>query len=114
MEVRAQLRNARTSTQKCRLVVDLVRGLPVAEALDVLTFSTKKAAGMVKKVVESAIANAEHNHGADVDELRVSEIFVDQGPYLKRIQAKAKGRSTRILKPTCHITVKVSDSAGSK
>lgn len=112
MEVAAILRNARLSPQKGRLVADLVRGQSVARALDTLTFSPKKAARIIKKVVESAIANAEHNHGADVDELKVSIIYVDQGPTYKRMHARAKGRSNRILKPTCHITVKVSDNEG--
>lgn len=112
MEVAAILRNARLSPQKGRLVADLVRGQSVARALDILAFSPKKAAKIIKKVVESAIANAEHNHGADVDELKVSIIFVDQGPTYKRMHARAKGRSNRILKPTCHITVKVSDNEG--
>jgi len=110
VEVAAVLRNAQMSAQKCRLVADLVRGVPVARALDILTFSSKKAARIMKKIVESAIANAEHNHGADVDELRVSTVFVDQGPSLKRMHARAKGRGNRILKQTCHITVKVSDT----
>lgn len=112
MEVAAKLRNAQMSAQKCRLVADLVRGKPVARALDVLAFSTKKAAGMLKKILESAIANAEHNHGADVDELKISTIFVDQGPTFKRMHARAKGRGNRIVKPTCHITVKVADNEG--
>lgn len=109
MEVVAQLKNARISPQKSRLVADLVRGLSVARAIDVLAYSTKKAAEIIKKIVESAIANAEHNHGADIDELWISTIFVDQGPSFKRMHARAKGRSNRILKQTCHITVKVSD-----
>lgn len=112
MEVNASLKSARLSAQKCRLVVDQIRGLPVGRALDILNFSNKKAAAIVKKVLESAIANAEHNEGADIDELRVSTAFVDQGTSYKRMQARAKGRGTRILKPTCHITVKVSDSGG--
>lgn len=107
MEVAAKLRNAPISAQKCRLIADLIRGIPVARALDILSFSPKKAARLVKKIVESAIANAEHNNGADVDELRVSTVFVDQGPSYKRMHARAKGRGNRILKPTCHITVKV-------
>ncbi|MCG5536770.1 50S ribosomal protein L22 [Ectothiorhodospira mobilis] len=108
METVAKLRFARVSPQKCRLVADQVRGLPVERALQVLTFSPKKSAHMVRKVLESAIANAEHNDGADVDELRVSRICVDQGPVLKRIEARAKGRANRIHKRTSHITVAVS------
>jgi len=110
VEVVAQLRYARISPQKCRLVADQIRGMPVARALDTLAFSVKKGAALVKKVLESAIANAEHNAGADVDELKVSTIFVDQGMAHKRMHARAKGRGSRILKQTCHITVKVSDS----
>ena len=110
MEVAAKLKHARISPQKCRLVVDQIRGLPVERALQVLTFSPKKAAAIFKKVLESAIANAEHNEGADIDELKVSATFVDEGPTMKRIQARAKGRANRILKRTSHITVMVSDS----
>lgn len=109
MEVAAKLKYARLSAQKCRLVCDQVRGLPVDRALDLLRFSTKKAATVVKKVLESAIANAEHNEGADVDELKVAKIFADQGSTFKRMHARAKGRGCQILKPTCHITVIVSD-----
>jgi len=109
MEVAAQLKYARISAQKCRLVADQVRGLPVEQALDVLEFSTKKAADLVKGVLNSAIANAEHNNGLDIDELKVSSIYVDEGPTLKRFRARAKGRGTRILKRTCHITVKVAE-----
>jgi large subunit ribosomal protein L22 len=109
MEVAARLKHARLSAQKCRLICDQIRGLRVDRALDLLRFSTKKAAAMVKKVLESAIANAEHNAGADIDELKVSSIFADQGPSYKRMSARAKGRGCRILKPTCHITVIVSD-----
>ncbi|RYZ98424.1 MAG: 50S ribosomal protein L22, partial [Moraxellaceae bacterium] len=107
MEVAAILRGARLSAQKARLVADQVRGKGVEEALNVLTFSTKKGALLVKKVLESAIANAEHNEGADVDELKVSTIFVDEGLTMKRIKPRAKGRADRISKRTCHITVKV-------
>lgn len=110
METAARLRSAMISAQKARLVADQIRGQKVDQALNVLTFSTKKAAHLVKKVLESAIANAEHNEGADVDELRVSEIFVDEGMTMKRIQPRAKGRADRIMKRTCHITVKVSDN----
>lgn len=109
MEVTAKLRGARLSAQKARLVADQVRGKPVAEALDLLTFSPKKAALLVKKVLQSAIANAEENNGMDIDELRVSTICVDEGMTLKRIKPRAKGRADRILKRTCHITVKVAE-----
>ncbi len=107
--VAAKLKQTRLSAQKCRLVCDLIRGLPVDRALNVLKFSNKKAAAVVKKVLESAIANAEHNAGADIDELKVQTIFADQGPAFSRIHARAKGRATRVTKPTCHITVVVSD-----
>ncbi|AJY52637.1 MULTISPECIES: 50S ribosomal protein L22 [Halomonadaceae] len=109
MEVTAKLLGARLSAQKARLVADQVRGKPVAEALDLLTFSPKKAAKLVKKVLQSAIANAEENNGMDIDELRVSTICVDEGMTLKRIKPRAKGRADRILKRTCHITVKVAE-----
>lgn len=109
MEAIAKHRYARTSAQKARLVADQVRGLSVDKALNILTFSPKKAAVLVKKVLESAIANAEHNEGADVDELKVSTIYVDEGTSLKRIMPRAKGRADRITKRTCHITVKVSE-----
>ncbi len=109
MEVSAKLRGVRISPQKARLVCDQIRGLPVERALEVLMFSPKKGARIVKKVLESAIANAEHNEGADVDELKVSTIHVDQGPVYKRIRPRAKGRANRILKRTSHITVRVSD-----
>ena len=109
MEVAAKLRGARLSAQKARLVADQIRGKKVEEALDILAFSPKKGAGLIKKVLESAIANAEHNEGADVDELRVNTIFVDEGLTLKRIKPRAKGRADRIFKRTCHITVKVAD-----
>ena len=109
MEVAARLRNSRISPQKARLVADLVRGMPVGRALQVLEFSPKKAARIVKKVLDSAIANAEHNEGADIDELKVSRIFVDEGPTFKRIMPRAKGRANRILKRTSHITVVVAD-----
>ncbi len=109
MEVAAKLTGARLSAQKARLVADQIRGKGVEDALDILAFSTKKGAGIVKKVLESAIANAEHNEGADVDALKVSTIFVDEGVSLKRISPRAKGRADRITKRTCHITVKVAD-----
>jgi len=110
MEVFAKHRYARISPQKARLVVDQIRGQSVEQALTILTFSNKKGAGLVQKVLESAIANAEHNEGADIDELTVSKAFVDEGPTMKRIQARAKGRANRILKRSSHITVTVSDS----
>jgi large subunit ribosomal protein L22 len=109
MEVAAKLSGARLSAQKARLVADQIRGKHVEEALDLLTFSKKKGAEIIKKVLESAIANAEQNDGADVDELRVSTIFVDEGMTMKRIRPRAKGRADRILKRSCHITVKVAD-----
>jgi large subunit ribosomal protein L22 len=112
MEVAARLKGARISAQKARLVADQVRGLPVEKALSLLEFSPKKAAHIVKKVLDSAIANAENNEGADVDELKVSSIFVDEGMTMKRLRPRAKGRADRILKRSCHITVKVSDGEG--
>jgi len=110
MQVDAKHKYARISAQKARLVANQVRGLPVAKAVDILTFSSKKAAGLLKKVLESAIANAEHNQGADIDELKVCTVYVDEGPTLKRMHARARGRGARILKRTCHITVVVSDN----
>ena len=107
METQASLRGVRLSAQKGRLVADLVRGKPVEQALNILTFSPKKAAGIVKKVLESAIANAEHNDGADIDELKITSIYIEQGATLKRFSARAKGRGNRISKPTCHIYVTV-------
>ena len=109
MEVSSIYRYARIGPQKCRLVADQIRGLPVERALNILTFSKKKAAALIKKTLEAAIANAEHNEGADIDELRVARIMVDQGPSLKRIQARAKGRANRIQKRTSHIMVTLSD-----
>ncbi len=109
MEVAAKLKGARISAQKARLVADQVRGMPVEEALNLLEFSPKKAAHLVKKVLNSAIANAENNEGADVDELKVSTIYVDEGMTMKRLRPRAKGRADRILKRSCHITVKVAD-----
>jgi len=109
MEVIAKHTGARISAQKAPLVADQIRGKSVGEALNILAFSTKKGAELVKKVLESAIANAEHNEGADIDELHVSAIFVDEGMTMKRIQPRAKGRADRILKRSSHITVKVSD-----
>ena len=109
MQVNASLKHARISPQKARLVADQIRGLTVESALNVLSFSSKKAAGLLKKVLESAIANAEHNEGADVDELKVAAVCVDEGPTMKRLRARAKGRANRILKRTSHITVTVAD-----
>ena len=107
METKAILRTARISPQKARLVADQVRGLPAGRALELLKFSDKKAAHMIYKVLYSAVSNAENNDGADADELRVAAIMVDEGPTLKRFMARAKGRGTRILKRTSHITVVV-------
>ncbi|QIB66214.1 50S ribosomal protein L22 [Kineobactrum salinum] len=112
MEVAARLKGARISAQKARLVADQVRGKPVEEALSLLEYSPKKAAHLVKKILDSAIANAENNEGADVDELKVSTIFVDEGTTMKRLRPRAKGRADRIFKRSCHITVKVADSEG--
>ncbi len=109
MEVSAILRGTRMSAQKARLMADLVRGKPVESAISILTFTPRKAAEVMRKVLESAIANAEHNEGADIDELMVKRIYVDEGPSLKRFTARAKGRGNRIHKPTCHITVTVGD-----
>ena len=109
METRAILRGARMSAQKGRLVADLIRGKPVDQALNILAFSPKKGAGIIKKVLESAIANAEHNDGADIDTLKVKTIYVEKGAVLKRFTARAKGRGNRIVKPTCHIFVTVGD-----
>lgn len=109
METAARLRYAIISPQKVRLVADQIRGLPVARALELLEFSPRKASAIVRKVVDSAIANAEHNSGADIDELRISRIQVDEGPMYKRVQPRAKGRANRILKRTSHITVAVAE-----
>ncbi|MDH3871897.1 MAG: 50S ribosomal protein L22 [Gammaproteobacteria bacterium] len=110
MQVSATLKHARISPQKCRLIADQIRGLPVEKALNVLVFSPRKAADMVRKVLESAIANAEHNEGADIDELKVAAIYINEGRTLKRFRARAKGRGTRILKRNSHITVMVGDT----
>ena len=107
METRAVLRGVRLSSQKGRLVADQIRGLPVDKALNLLTFSPKKGAAIIKKVLESAIANAEHNDGADIDELKVKTICVEKGTVLKRFTARAKGRGNRIVKPTCHVLLTV-------
>jgi len=110
METFAKLKDAKLSAQKARLVADQIRGKGVGDALNLLAFSSKKGAALIKKVLDSAIANAEHNEGADVDGLRVSCIFVDESTTMKRIKPRAKGRADRILKRSCHITVKVADS----
>jgi large subunit ribosomal protein L22 len=109
MEISAKLSNAPMSAQKARLVGDQIRGLPVEKALNLLKFSSKKAATIMKKVLESAIANAEHNQSSDIDELVVTTVFVNEGTVLKRMRARAKGRGNHILKRTCHITVKVAE-----
>ena len=109
MQVAATLRYARVSPQKCRLVADTIRGKSVDEALRTLAFTPKKSARIVKKVLESAIANAEHNHGADIDELKVSAIEVNGAPFFARYRARAKGRGNRILKRNSHITITVAD-----
>ena len=109
MRVSAKLKYAPISAQKCRLVADVVRGKSVGTALHTLNFMPKKGAAILKKVLESAIANAEHNHGADVDELKVSGIEINDGPGLRRFRARAKGRGTRIIKRNSHITVEVAD-----
>ena len=109
METKASLRGARISAQKGRLVADQIRGLPVDRALNVLQFSPKKGAVLIKKVLESAIANAEHNDGADIDALKVKTIYVERGAFLKRFTARAKGRGNRVLKHSCHIYITVGD-----
>jgi len=109
MQVSATAKRLSISAQKARLVADQVRGKPVSDALDILGFSPQKGAVLVRKVVESAIANAENNEGADVDELKIAEIFVNEGMSMKRIRPRAKGRADRIVKRTSHITVTVSD-----
>ena len=109
MQVQAKLYGVRLSAQKGRLVADLVRGQPIASALSILSFTPKKGAKIIKKVLESAIANAEHNNGADIDELKVTKIHVEKGPVLKRFHARAKGRGNRIVKPTCHVFLTVGD-----
>ena len=109
MQVTAQLRYARISPQKCRLVADTVRGQPVNNALNTLKFMPKKGAKLVYKVLWSAIANAQENQGLDVDDLKVARIHIDAAPVLKRFAARAKGRGTRIVKRNSHITVSVSD-----
>jgi large subunit ribosomal protein L22 len=109
MSTSAKLVYERLSPQKMRLVADQIRGIRVDKALDILKFSNKKSAAVIKKVLDSAIANAEHNDGADIDELKITEIFIDQGPTLKRLRPRARGRADRIVKPTSHITVTVAE-----
>jgi large subunit ribosomal protein L22 len=109
MNVSAVVKGVHLSPQKARLVADMVRGKKVDQALNILAFCPKKGADIIKRVVESAIANAEHNEGADIDELKVTTIYVDKGMVMKRIRPRAKGRAGRITKPTCHITVMVGD-----
>jgi len=109
METRAILRGVRLSAQKGRLVADLIRGQPVDKALNVLAFTPKKGAGIIKKLLESAVANAEHNDGADIDTLKVKTVLVERGTFLKRFHARAKGRGTRVQKHTCNIYVTVGD-----
>jgi large subunit ribosomal protein L22 len=109
METKASLRGARLSAQKGRLVANMIRGKPVDQAINILAFTPKKGAKIIKKVLESAIANAEHNNGADIYELKITTICVEKGPVLKRFQARAKGRGNRIVKPTCHVFLTVGD-----
>ena len=109
METTATLRGVRLSAQKGRLVADQIRGLPVGRALDLLTFSPKKGAKILKKVLESAIANAEHNDGADIDELKITHICVERGTFLRRFRAQSKGRGASIMKPTCNVFITVGD-----
>ena len=114
MQTSAVLRGVRLSEQKGRLVANQIRGLPVDRALNLLAFSTKKGAVIIRKLLESAIANAEHNDGADIDELKVSTIYIDRGPSMMRTSARAKGRGNRIIKPTCHIFLTVDDKVGNQ
>ena len=109
METKASLRGARLSAQKGRLVADMIRGKPVDQAISILSFSPKKGAAILRKVLESATANAEHNDGADIDTLKVKTVFVERGMFLKRFHARAKGRGNRVLKHTCHIFITVGD-----
>lgn len=109
METMSRLKGAQISAQKVRLVADQIRGKAVGDALEILQFSNKKAADLIKKILDSAVANAEHNEGADIDDLKVSTVFVDEGTTMKRVKPRAKGRADRILKRSCHITVKVAD-----
>ncbi len=114
METQAKLYGVRLSAQKGRLVADMIRGLPVEKALNVLAFTPKKGARLIKKVLESAIANAEHNDGADIDELRVKSVLVERATMMRRFHARAKGRGFRITKPTCHIFVVVGDEPAAR
>jgi large subunit ribosomal protein L22 len=107
METKASVRGVRLSADKGRLVADMIRGKKVGQAVEILKFTQKKAAGIIKKVVDSAVANAEHNDGADIDELKITSIYVEQGATLKRFSARAKGRGNSISKPTCHVFVTV-------
>lgn len=109
METTAKLKGVRLSAQKGRLIADQIRGLPVERAINILLFSPKKAAVIIRQLLESAIANAEHNNGADIDELKISSICVDRATVMRRTSARAKGRGSRILKPTCHISITVAD-----
>jgi large subunit ribosomal protein L22 len=109
METQASLRGAHLSAQKGRLVADMIRGKPVDQAISILAFSPKKGAGLVKKLLESAIANAEHNDGADIDTLKVKTIHVERGTFQRRFHARAKGRGTRVLRHSCHIYITVGD-----
>ena len=109
METKATLQGVRLSAQKGRLVADLIRGKPVDQAISILAYTPKKGAGLMKKLLESAIANAEHNDGADIDTLKVKTVYVERGMFLKRFQARAKGRGNRVLKHTCHIYLTVGD-----
>lgn len=109
MNTTAKLQGVRLSAQKGRLVADLIRGKTVENALNILSFSPKKGAVIIRKVLESAIANAEHNDGADIDELKITQIYVEKGPVMKRFSSAAKGRGVRIVKPTCHVYVTVGD-----
>jgi len=114
METQAKLYGVRLSARKGRLVADQIRGLPVERALNILAFSPKKGARIIKKVLESAIANAEHNDGADVDELKVTRVLVEKAATLRRFAARAKGRGARISKPTCHVFVTVGDAQNAR
>ena len=107
METKASVRGVRLSADKGRLVANMIRGKKVGQAIEILKFTQKKAAGIIKKVVDSAVANAEHNDGADIDELKITSIYVEQGATLKRFSARAKGRGNSISKPTCHVFVTV-------
>ena len=109
METKASLRGARISAQKGRLVADMIRGKPVDQAMNILAFTPKKGAALIRKLLESAIANAEHNDGADIDELKITKILVERGTFLRRFRAQSKGRGAAIMKPTCNVIVVVGD-----